>query len=69
MRGKCVISKGNDEICLGSHTLPCLAGSKCLDKYFQTFAVSASMTCKKFFFRSAMSYKAGPAGDRFLFKR
>ena len=69
MRGKSVISKGNDAICLGSHTLACLASSKCLDKYFQTLAVAASMTYKKFFFQSAMSYKAGPAGDRFLFKR
>ena len=36
MRGKSVISKGGDAICLGSHTLACLASSKCLDRYFQT---------------------------------
>ena len=69
MRGNSVISEGNDAICLRSQALAGLASSECLNKYFQTFAVAASMTCKKFFFHKAMSYKAGPVGDRCLFKR
>ena len=69
MRVNSVIFEGNDAICLGSQTLACLASSKCLDKYLQAIAIVASMTCKKFFFHKAMSYKDELVGDGFLFKR
>ena len=34
MRGKSLISEGKDAVCLGPHTLACLASSKCWDIYF-----------------------------------